>query len=91
MAALADAFERDLDDAILNLTPRHCKLIVEALRHSSGATNAVSVPPSMSARETVARILAHKMPSLRVDDRPGKYAHAIADEVLTTLALSSPQ
>ena len=39
-----------------------------------------------SAREAVARILAHKMPSLRMaNDTPGNYAHSIADEIVAAL------
>jgi hypothetical protein len=49
--------------------------------------SAATVP----ARETVARILAHKMPSLRMaDDTPGKYAHSIANEIVAALT-SEPQ
>lgn len=92
ISELADALEADCEGAILNLTPKHCRLIVESLRNSAGATNSRSASAAeyRGTRATVARILAHKMPSLRVDDLPGKYAHAIADEVIATLALSSP-
>jgi hypothetical protein len=46
---------------------------------------------TVPARETVARILAHKMPSLRMaNDTPGNYAHSIADEIVAALT-NEPQ
>jgi hypothetical protein len=46
---------------------------------------------NVPARETVARILAHKMPSLRMaNDTPGNYAHSIADEIVAALT-NEPQ
>jgi hypothetical protein len=46
---------------------------------------------TVPAREAVARILAHKIPSLRMaNDTPGNYAHSIADEIVAALT-NEPQ
>lgn len=66
----------------------NCECSICAERYAQLRSSAESVP----ARETVALILAHKMPSLRMaNDTPGNYAYSIADEIVAALFSALPQ